>query len=86
MLMPDEVSALHDGHIHVYPRAEIGGAVKLYSRLLTQARISESHWVLVWFQQPAVPTIASIEYLFTLRNTPDMDNIYGTFFAVVRLY
>lgn len=72
--------------MYVYARAEIAGSIKLYSRLLTEARHSESFWVLIEFQQPYVPTIASIQYMFTLRNRPDGVGARGTFYAVVRLY
>jgi hypothetical protein len=42
--------------------------------------------VLIEFHHPYVPTIASIQYFFTLRNTPNANGKCGTFYAVVRLY
>lgn len=71
----------------VYPRAELGASRKLFSKLLTEARLSESFWVLIVFQgRVAVPTIGCIQYFFTLDNVADAYGNLGTFYAVVRLY
>jgi hypothetical protein len=70
----------------VYDRAELHAQRVLYARLSSRAKQSESYWVLIEFHHPYVPTIASIQYFFTLRNTPNASGRCGTFYAVVRLY
>lgn len=78
---------LIEGQVYVYPRAELAGQSILYSRLLTLAVKSESFWVLIMFDYPrVVPTVASVQYMFTLRNTVDATGNRGEFFAVVRMY
>lgn len=86
-LTADEKLAIQMDNLYVYPRAELGSSRKLYSKLLTDARQSESFWVLIMFQgRVAIPTIGCIQYFFTMRNVPDAYGKRGTFYAVVRLY
>jgi hypothetical protein len=48
-LTADEKMAIDTDQIYVYPRAELGASRKLFSKLLTDARQSESFWVLIVF-------------------------------------
>lgn len=83
---------MHRKQVYVFPRAEIGGSRRLSCRYLTQASRTESFWVHLDFWDlrrgvwKLIPTIASIQYFFTLRTSLDVEGRRGTFYAVVRLY